>query len=109
MSKLTVALARHMFGRRAFVGRPTVSVGTVYSVEGLESATANTERQVLIQVTGIRGEECIGRLIHRDGDLDISVLRPGLGVLVASDPAARESLLLPDDVLAVRASCMQPG
>jgi hypothetical protein len=34
----------------------------------------------------------------------VSMLRPGLVVLVAFDPAAREELSLPDDVLAVRAS-----
>jgi hypothetical protein len=32
----------------------------------------------------------------------MSVLRPGLVVLVAFDPAERERLSLPDDVLAVR-------
>jgi hypothetical protein len=37
------------------------------------------------------------------------VLRPGLVVLVAFDPAVRERLSLPDDVLAVRASCARPG
>ena len=91
-----------MFGRRAFTDGPTVAVGTV-------SATADAEREILIQVTGVRGEEFIGRLTHRDSDPDMSVLRPGLVVLVAFDPRARERLSLPDDVLAVRASCMQPG
>jgi hypothetical protein len=105
---------KHMFGRRALIDRPSVGVGTVYTVEdieveGTESATADTERQVLIQVTGVRGEEFIGRLVHRDSDLDMSKLRPGLVVLVAFDPTARERLSLPDDVLAVRASCPQPG
>ncbi len=84
MSKL-----KHMFGRRAFIDRPSVGVGT-------ESATADTERQVLIQVTGVRGEEFVGRLVHRDSDLDMSKLRPGLVVLVAFDPTARERLSLPD-------------
>ena len=32
------------------------------------------------------------------------MLRPGLVVLVAFDPAAREELSLPDDVLAVHAA-----
>jgi hypothetical protein len=109
MSKL-----RHLFRRRASADGPTLCVGTVCTVEGLEgegavSAITDTERQVLIQVTGVRGEEFIGRLVHRDCDLDISVLRPGLVVLVAFDPAARERLSLPDDVLAVRAACAQPG
>ena len=34
------------------------------------------------------------------------MLRPGLVVLVAFDPADREQLSLPDDVLAVRAKSM---
>jgi hypothetical protein len=109
MSKL-----KHLFGRRALVERPSVGVGTVYAVEdidvkGTECTAADTERQVLIQVTGVRGEEFIGRLVHRDSDLDMSKLRPGLVVLVAFDPTARERLSLPDDVLAVRASCPQSG
>ncbi len=103
---------RHMFARRDIAGRPTVGVGTVYTAEGVESASgesADGGRQVLLQVTGVRGEVFIGRLIHRDGDLDMSTLRPGLIVLVAFDPAARERLSLPDDVLAVRAACMKSG
>jgi hypothetical protein len=112
MSKLTVALTlvgRRVFGRRGLVDGPAVGVGTVCTVERMQSATAVAERQVLIQVTDVRGETFIGRLMHRDGDLDMSKLRPGLVVLVAFDPAARERLSLPDDVLAVRASCTQPG
>ena len=37
------------------------------------------------------------------------MLRPGLVVLVAFDPAAREELSLPDDVLAVHASWLAVG
>ncbi len=133
MSKLTVALAgaeialiatlvgvagvvlalvlvgRHMFARLAVADGPTVGIGTVYTVEDIESATADGERRVLIQVAGVRGEMFIGRLMHCDGDLDMSMLRPGLVVLVAFDPAAREWLSLPDDVLAVRAACVKSG
>jgi hypothetical protein len=43
-------------------------------------------------------------LARCDRDEDFSMLRPGLVVLVAFDPAAREELSLPDDVLAVHAS-----
>lgn len=50
------------------------------------------------------GETFIGKLARCYGDDDVSMLRPGLVVLVAFDPAAREELSLPDDVLAVRAS-----
>jgi hypothetical protein len=43
-------------------------------------------------------------LARCDDDPDVSILRPGLVILVAFDPAAREKLSLPDDVLAVHAS-----
>jgi hypothetical protein len=54
-------------------------------------------------VVAVSGETFIGKLARSKGDPDASVLRPGLVVLVAFDPAAREKLSLPDDVLAVRA------
>jgi hypothetical protein len=73
----------------------TVGVGTV--------CTAG-ERQITIQVTGVHGENFIGRLVRRDGDPVASWLRPGAILLVAFDPTAREQLSLPDDILAVRAS-----
>ncbi len=50
------------------------------------------------------GETFIGKLARCDSDPDVSMLRPGLVVLVAFDPDAREQLSLPDDVLAVQAS-----
>ena len=62
------------------------------------------ERQVFIEVVAVSGETFIGKLARCDDDPDMSMLRPGLVVLVAFDPAAREELSLPDDVLAVRAS-----
>jgi hypothetical protein len=105
---------RLMATRREITGGPTVGVGTVHAVEDVEPATLNRERgehpdrRVLVQVTGVRGEEFIGRLVHHDGDLDLSMLRPGLVILVAFDPAARERLSLPDDVLAVRTACVKP-
>jgi hypothetical protein len=52
----------------------------------------------------VSGETFIGKLARCEGDPDMSMLRPGLVVLVAFDPAAREELSLPDDVLAVHAS-----
>jgi hypothetical protein len=99
MKKLMTALAG--VGRLAFRGRRydegrTVGVGTVREVAG--------QRQVFIEVVAVSGETFIGRLARGEDDLDASVLRPGLVVLVAFDPAAREKLSLPDDVLAVHAS-----
>jgi hypothetical protein len=76
----------------------TVGVGTV-------RATAADERQVFVEVVAVSGETFIGKLARSGGDPDLSMLRPGLVVLVAFDPAAREDLSLPDDILAVHACC----
>ena len=91
-----IALAR----RRAAAG-PTVGVGTVCAWDGDSAAD---ERQVFVEVVAVSGGSFVGRLARSGEDQDLSVLRPGLVVLVAFDPAAREELSLPDDVLAVRAS-----
>ncbi|OMC46799.1 hypothetical protein A5744_08045 [Mycobacterium sp. IS-1264] len=68
----------------------TVGVGTVRAVGP----------QVFVEVVAVSGETFVGKLACSDGS-DASILRPGLVVLVAFDPAAREDLSLPDDVLAV--------
>jgi hypothetical protein len=90
MNKLWGLVDRLRFGDR------TVGVGTVRKV--------GNERQVFIEVVAVSGETFIGKLARCDSDLDLSMLRPGLVVLVAFDPAAREELSLPDDVLAVHAA-----
>jgi hypothetical protein len=75
----------------------TVGVGTVRKV--------GNERQVFVEVVAVSGETFVGKLApgkNCDGDDYLSMLRPGLVVLVAFDPAAREELSLPnDEVLAV--------
>jgi hypothetical protein len=76
-------------------GGRTVGVGTV---------CATGDRQITIQVTSVEGEKFIGRLVRHDSDPVASWLRPGAILLVAFDPAAREDLSLPDDMLAVRAT-----
>jgi hypothetical protein len=99
MKKLIMLLlgaVRFPFARRQDAAGPTVGVGTV--------RTVGDERQVFIEVVAVSGETFIGRLARCDGDADMSMLRPGLVVLVAFDPAAREELSLPDDVMAVNAS-----
>ncbi|ORX05339.1 hypothetical protein AWC29_10790 [Mycobacterium triplex] len=99
MKKLKTFLpgaGRLAFWRRGSDAGRTVGVGTVREVAG--------ERQVFIEVVAVSGETFIGRLARGEDELDSSVLRPGLVVLVAFDPAAREQLSLPDDVLAVHAS-----
>lgn len=98
-----VLVGRLMFARREIADGPTVGVGTVCTVTDDVSTTAAGECQIMIEVASVHGETFIGRLIRRDGDPDTSMFRPGLVVLVAFDPAAREELSLPDDILAVRA------
>ncbi len=90
--------------RQASAG-PTVGVGTVRGVDesAFDSADVAGERQVFVEVVDVSGETFIGKLARSQGDPDVSVLRPGLVVLVAFDPTERERLSLPDDVLAVRA------
>ncbi|EUA02690.1 hypothetical protein I545_4086 [Mycobacterium kansasii 662] len=102
LTGVALAAATAVFvGRLARGSRPasadsrTVGVGTVRAV-------GVGERQIWIEVASVHGDTFIGRLV-RDDDSDESALRPGLVVLVAFDPADREALSLPDDVLAVRA------
>ena len=99
MKKLIMLVSgagRFPFVRRQVAAGPTVGVGTV--------RTVGDERQVFIEVVAVSGETFIGKLVRSEDDPDVSMLRPGLVVLVAFDPAAREELSLPDDVLAVHAS-----
>jgi hypothetical protein len=96
MKKLITLLGRIAFWRRRGAEGRTVGVGTVRRVVG--------QRQVFIEVVAVSGETFIGKLARCADGPDVSILRPGLVVLVAFDPAAREELSLPDDVLAVHAS-----
>jgi hypothetical protein len=57
---------------------------------------------VTIEVENVSGQTFVGRL-HDRGDRVTSALRPGVILLVAFDPAAREELSLADDIVAVRA------
>lgn len=93
MNKLLL-LAGWLRSRGRQDGNRTVGVGTVRRVK----------RQIFIEVVAVSGETFIGKLARCGGDLDLSALRPGLVVLVAFDPTAREELSLPDDVLAVHAA-----
>ncbi|HTX95550.1 MAG TPA: hypothetical protein VME67_12250 [Mycobacterium sp.] len=96
MKKLLMLVSRLRFGGRQGAADRTVGVGTV--------RTVGDQRQVFIEVVAVSGETFIGKLARCDDELDVSALRPGLVVLVAFDPAAREELSLPDDVLAVHAA-----
>ncbi len=99
-----VLVGRLPFARRQSAGGRTVGVGTVRTIGDDQPGAAGGDRQIFIEVVAVSGETFIGKLARCDADLDASVLRPGLVVLVAFDPAAREELSLPDDVLAVHAS-----
>lgn len=68
-----------------------VGIGTVQQITDV----------VTIDVESVTGLRFTGRL--RDETVT-AALRPGAVLLVAFDPAAREELSLPDDMLAVRAS-----
>jgi hypothetical protein len=94
MNKLLMLVDRIRHARRRGRGDRAVGVGTVRTVE----------RQVFIEVVAVSGETFIGKLARCGDDPDLSMLRPGLLVLVAFDPAAREELSLADDVLAVHAA-----
>jgi hypothetical protein len=97
-------IGRLIVARHQISGERTVGVGTVCTVGNQDSATGDGERQIFIEVVAVSGETFIGKLARCEDDPDTSMLRPGLVVLVAFDPAAREELSLPDDVLAVHAS-----
>lgn len=95
---LGTAAAVFLPGPRAQTGRRSspdqgaeVGVGTVRTVAGV----------VIIEVESVSGQRFTGRL--RD-DSVVASLRPGVVLLVAFDPAAREQLSLADDMLAVRAA-----
>lgn len=83
-----------------------VGIGTVRDVVDDRPEAVGGERQIWIEVSSVQGDTFIGRLMQDDADADLSTLRPGLVMLVAFDPAEREQLSLPDDVLAVRASSL---
>lgn len=103
MKTLIRLLSGVTFGRRQIPAGPTVGVGTVRKV--------GKKRQVFVEVVAVSGEAFIGKLSRSEGDPDVSMLRPGLVVLVAFDPAAPEELSLPRDeeaVLAAGAIALRP-
>lgn len=84
---------------------PAIGIGTVRTIAGAEPPAGEAdERQITVDVECVSGQTFTGRLCHRAGDPVVSTLRPGLVVLVAFDPVAREQLSLPDDIVAVRAA-----
>jgi hypothetical protein len=89
---LACPLARRMHESAAVPppgANPAVGIGTVRTVAG----------PITVDVESVSGQRFVGRLRQRDGEPD---LRPGVVLLVAFDPAARERLSLADDIVAVR-------
>jgi len=72
----------------------SVAVGTVRTVSD----------RIEVEVEGVSGGRFVGRLRTPGDDALAAGLRPGVVLLVAFDPAARETLSLPDDMLAVRSA-----
>lgn len=85
-------------------GPATIAVGVVRRIAEDDSLTSVGERSITIDVETRAGQSFTGRLRYRSGDPVASRLHPGLPVLVAFDPAAREHLSLPDEMTVVRAA-----
>ncbi len=71
---------------------PVLAIGTVQS----------TTDPVTVEVESVSGQTFVGKLRAGDDHPVVSSLRPGVVLLVAFDPARREELSLPDDIVAVR-------
>ncbi|CAN5445193.1 hypothetical protein BH11ACT6_BH11ACT6_11130 [soil metagenome] len=82
----------------------TIAVGVVRRIAEDDSLTSVGERSITIDVETRAGQSFTGRLRYRSGDPVASRLHPGLPVLVAFDPAAREHLSLPDEMTVVPVS-----
>ena len=91
----------HRRCRRAPSASRSVAVGTVRAVADSDDPL------VVVEVESVNGQRFTGRLCHRQGDPEVSALRPGLILLVSFDPQARDRLSLADDVVAVRAAVGQ--
>lgn len=69
-----------------------VAIGTVRTVA----------ERITIDVESVSGQRFVGRLRHHGDEELVADLRPGVVLLVAFDPEARETLSLADDMAAVR-------
>ncbi|MDT5079466.1 MAG: hypothetical protein QOJ80_4103 [Mycobacterium sp.] len=71
-----------------------VAIGTVRTVTG----------PIIVDVESVSGQRFTGRLRQSSDDPSVAGLRPGVVLLVAFDPDARERLSLADDIAAVRSA-----
>jgi hypothetical protein len=78
--------------RVAPAASPAVGIGTVRTVAD----------RITVDVESVSGQRFVGRLRDAEGGLVPSDLHPGVVLLVAFDPAARERLSLASDIVAVR-------
>jgi hypothetical protein len=103
---LTV-LAAALIGPLVRARRRSVGRGDVHRIScdvglGTVRAAGDGDPLITVEVESLSGQRFIGTL-HLRGQLRHAV-HPGILVLVAFDPAAREELSLADDMLAVRAA-----
>jgi hypothetical protein len=95
---LTPALRRARQHRRVPPTEPdavtAVAIGTVQSVADF----------IMVEVESVTGQKFVGRLRHQENDPLTAELRPGVVLLVAFDPVARERLSLADDMDVARAA-----
>jgi hypothetical protein len=78
----------------AEVGASAMAIGTVRTVSD----------RIMIDVESVSGQRFVGRLRRRATDDLATDLRPGVVLLVAFDPQARDTVALADDMVAVRSA-----
>jgi len=90
-------LARRLHGRQypnpPAGGSSAVAIGTVRTVS-----------PITVDVESVSGHRFVGRLRRDGAGPAVCELQPGVVLLVAFDPAAREQLTLADDIAAVRSA-----
>lgn len=95
LSTGSLVLRSRPWDRRSSGGAtPSVAIGTVRAVAD----------PITVDVESVSGQRFVGRLRHQ-GDQHVAAgLKPGVVLLAAFDPAAREQLSLADDMAAVRSA-----
>jgi len=89
----------------AALGVPLHNRALAGARRGADAAdAADAAEPIIVDVESVSGQRFVGRLRPADGDGAMPDLHPGVVLLVAFDPAARERLSLPDDIMAVRSA-----
>lgn len=84
-------------------GRPVPRTPPARTAVGIGTVSSVTDR-ITVQVQSVCGERFTGRLLGGTDKAVSAAIRPGVVLLVAFDPTAREQLCLADDMIAVRAA-----